>query len=95
MIPSVADRERVTRILQESFIAGRLTRGELEQRVEQVITSRDFRELLALMSDLPAHSPLDRLPAHRITPRPPARYWRVRRWLARAVGQSGHGNAVG
>jgi hypothetical protein len=33
--------------------------------------ARDFKELLALTADLPA-GPFDRLPAHRMAPRPPA-----------------------
>ena len=81
MMPSVADHDRVIKILKESLIAGRLTRDEFEQRVEQAAAARDFRELLALMADLPAHSPFDRLPAHRITPCPPVRGWRSWRWL--------------
>jgi hypothetical protein len=72
MLASVADRDRAVRILQASFVAGRLALDEFEQRVGLAIVSRDFRELLALTADLPA-GPFDRLPAHRVTPRPPAR----------------------
>jgi len=83
MTPSVADRDRVITNLQEALIAGRLTRDELEQRVERAAAASDFRELLALMADLPVRSPFDRLPAHRITPRPPVRRWRSWHWLGR------------
>jgi uncharacterized protein DUF1707 len=83
MLASVADRERAIRILQASFVEGRLALDEFEQRVGLAIVSRDFRELLALTADLPA-GPLDRLPAHRVTPRPPAR-GQSRGWLARLV----------
>ena len=81
MLASVADRDRTIRILQASFIAGRLTMDEFEQRVELAIVSRDFRELLALTRDLPCGL-YDRLPAHRVTPRPPARR-RPRWWFTR------------
>jgi Domain of unknown function (DUF1707) len=70
MLASVADRDRAIRILQASFVEGRLAMDEFEQRVGLAIVARDFRELLALTADLPA-GPFDRLPAHRVTPRPP------------------------
>ena len=85
MMPSAADRDRAVTNLQESFIEGRLTGDEFKQRVGQAIASRDFRELLALTADLPVRGPLDRLPAHRTVPRPPARGNRPRRWLARVL----------
>ena len=69
MLASVADRDRAVRILQASFVEGRLALDEFEQRVGQAIASRDFRELLALTADLPCR-PLGRLPAHPVTPRP-------------------------
>jgi hypothetical protein len=81
MLASVADRDRAIRVLQASFVEGRLAMEEFEQRVGLAIVSRDFRELLALTADLPA-GPFGRLPAHRVTPRPPAgRQWRG--WFAR------------
>ena len=86
MLASVADRDRAIRILQESFAEGRLAMDEFDQRVGLAIVSRDFRELLALTADLPA-GPFDRLPAHRITPRPSAgrqsRAWFA--WRARGT----------
>ena len=81
MLTSVADRDRAIRILQASFVEGRLAKDEFEQRVGLAIVSRDFRELLALTADLPT-GPFDRLPAHRVTPRPPAR-GQSRGWFAR------------
>jgi hypothetical protein len=80
MLASVADRDRAIRILQASYVEGRLAIDEFEQRVGLAMVARDFRELLALYADLPA-GPFDRLPAHRVTPRPPAR-WQLRGWLA-------------
>ncbi len=81
MLASVADRDRAIRILQASFVEGRLVMDEFEQRVGLAIGSRDFRELLALTADLPA-GPFDRLPAHRVTPRPSARR-QSRGWFTR------------
>jgi len=81
MLASVADRDRAIRILQASFVEGRLALDEFEQRVELAIASRDFRELLALTVDLPCGL-FDRLSAHRITPRPSAGR-QSRGWLAR------------
>jgi hypothetical protein len=43
---SVADQDRIVRILQESFIEGRLGVDEFKQRVGQAIAARDFRELI-------------------------------------------------
>jgi hypothetical protein len=70
MAASVADEDRIIRILQESFIEGRLTVSEFKQRVGQAMVSRDFRDLVALIADLPVRGPFDRLPWHRATPRP-------------------------
>ncbi|HTU77025.1 MAG TPA: DUF1707 domain-containing protein [Trebonia sp.] len=85
MVPSVADRERVTVILRESFIAGRLTGDELAERTEAASVAGDFRDLIALLADLPVRGPFDRLPAHRVTPRPPVHGWRSWQWLARVL----------
>jgi hypothetical protein len=81
MLASVADRDRAVRILQAALVEGRLTMDEFKERVGQAVVSRDFRELLALTADLPA-GPFDRLPAHRVTPRPPASR-QSRGWIAR------------
>ena len=77
-----ADRERTVRILKDSFIEGRLTLAEFEQRVERAFISLDFRELLALYDDLPAGL-YDRLPMHPIDPRPRGGKRRSRSWLMR------------
>jgi hypothetical protein len=63
MLTSVADRDRAIRILQASFVEGRLAMDEFGQRVGLAIVSRDFRALLALTADLPT-GPFGRLPAH-------------------------------
>jgi DUF1707 SHOCT-like domain len=54
MLASAADRDRMVRVLQESFVEGRLDKDEFEQRVAQAMLSRDFRELLVLIADLPS-----------------------------------------
>lgn len=69
MLASPADRDRAISVIQDSFVEGRLTKEELDDRVGQAITSRDFKELLTLIIDLPVGS-YGRLPAHRVTPRP-------------------------
>jgi len=84
MLASVADRDRTVRILQASFVEGRLDVAEFEHRLGQAIVSHDFRELLALTADLPA-GPFGRLPAHRVTPRAPAGKQSWLRRLAREL----------
>ncbi len=86
MLTSVADRDRTIRILQASFVEGRLAMHEFDRRVGLALGSRDFRELLALTADLPTR-PFDRLPAHRVTPRPSARR-QPRGWFTRLAGSA-------
>lgn len=68
MLASPADRDRAITVLQDSFVEGRLTKEEFDDRVGQAIMSRDFEQLLTLTTDLPV-GPFGRLPAHRVTPR--------------------------
>ena len=70
MLASTADRDRAIGVLKSSFLEGRLTKDELEQRVGEVLTARLFPEVMALTSDLPV-GPFGRLPAHPATPAPP------------------------
>lgn len=67
MLASRADRERSVTVVKASFVEGRLTKEELDQRVGQVLVSRYFEELMALTADLPV-GPHGRLPAHPVTP---------------------------
>ena len=67
MLASAADRDRSVKVVKASFVEGRLTKEELDQRVGQVLVSRYFEELMALTADLPA-GPHGRLPAHPVTP---------------------------
>lgn len=67
MLASTADRDRSVRVVKESFVEGRLTAEELDQRLGKVLVSRYFEELMALTADLPV-GPFGRLPAHQVTP---------------------------
>ncbi len=67
MRASVTEHERSLEVLKASFAAGRLTKEELDLRVEQVLRARYFGELMALTADLPV-GPFGRLPAHPPTP---------------------------
>jgi hypothetical protein len=67
MLASTADRDRAIGVLKASFVEGRLTKDELERRVGQVLTSRLFPEVMALIYDLPV-GPFGRMPAHPVTP---------------------------
>ena len=50
---SRADREHVIGVLQVAFVQGRLTQGELEDRVGRTLMSRTYLELSAVTADLP------------------------------------------
>jgi uncharacterized protein DUF1707 len=64
---SHADREHVVGMLKAAFVQGRLTKGELDDRVGQTLASRTYGELAALTADLPprliAAPPAQRRPA--------------------------------
>lgn len=64
---SHADREHVIDVLKAAFVAGRLTKDELEARVGHTLAARTFADLAALTADVPAGLPAGR------PPRPPAR----------------------
>jgi hypothetical protein len=64
MRASSADRDRAIAVLKASFVEGRLTKVEFDQRVAQVLVSPTFARLMALTADLPV-GPFGRLPAHR------------------------------
>ena len=67
MLASTADRDRSVKVVKQSFVEGRLTAEELDQRLGKVLVSRYFEELMALTADLPV-GPFGRLPAHPVTP---------------------------
>jgi len=70
MRASTADLERSIAVLKTSFVEGRLTKHELDLRVEQALVSGFFAELMALTADLPVRT-FGRLPAHPATPASP------------------------
>jgi DUF1707 SHOCT-like domain len=51
---SHADREQVINVLKAAFVQGRLTKDELNGRVDQAFASRTYAELAAATVDLPA-----------------------------------------
>ena len=59
---SRADREHVIGVLQVAFVQGRLTQGELEDRVGRTLMSRTYLELSAVTADLPPLLVGSRLP---------------------------------
>jgi DUF1707 SHOCT-like domain len=71
MRASWADRERTIRVLQKSFVEGRLTRDELDERLGQALVSRAFHELMAVVADLPV-GPHGRPPTPPFPKRQPA-----------------------
>jgi hypothetical protein len=59
---SHADREQAVDVLKAAFVQGRLTKGEFDLRVGQVLASRTHADLDALTADIPdgvtsAHPP--------------------------------------
>ena len=72
---SHADREQVIDVLKAAFVAGRLTKDELDARIGQVLVSRTYADLAALTADIPAVEPLP----PRQTPR---ETWHTVGWVA-------------
>ena len=54
---SDADRDRVTARLRDHFAEGRLTHGELDERVSAALNARTFGDLRRVMTDLPGSVP--------------------------------------
>ena len=50
---SHADREQVIGTLKAAFVQGRLTRDDLDERVDQVYASRTYAELAEVTADIP------------------------------------------
>jgi hypothetical protein len=73
---SDADRDRLTAQLRDHFAAGRITRGELEERLSAALNAKTFGDLRQIMTDLPGP-----VPAPPVTvPSPRATHaWAVRR----------------
>jgi Domain of unknown function (DUF1707) len=54
---SDADRDRVTGQLRDHFAAGRITPGELDERLSAALTAKTFGDLRRIMADLPGPVP--------------------------------------
>lgn len=75
---SDADRDRVTAQLRDHFAAGRITPGELDERLSAALNAKTFGDLRSIMADLPGPAPVP----FRAAQRPPlqaAPAWAVRR----------------
>ena len=77
---SDADRDRVTAQLRDHFAAGRITPGELDERLSAALNATTFGDLRPIMADLPgpvpappgaAPPPLRAAPAWAVRRRPP------------------------
>jgi len=77
---SDADRDRVTAQLRDHFAAGRITPGELDERLSAALNAKTFGDLRRIMADLPgpvpalrggAPPPLRATPAWAARRRPP------------------------
>ena len=54
---SDADRDRVTVQLRDHFAAGRITSGELDERLLAALNAKTFGDLRRIMADLPGPVP--------------------------------------
>jgi hypothetical protein len=54
---SDADRDRVTAQLRDHFAAGRITPGELDERLSAALNAKTFGNLRRIMADLPGPVP--------------------------------------
>ena len=77
---SDADRDRVIAQLRDHFAAGRITPGELDERLSAALNAKTFGDLRPIMADLPgpvpaplgvAPRPLRATPALAVRRRPP------------------------
>jgi hypothetical protein len=77
---SDADRDRVTAQLRDHFAAGRITPGELDERLSAALNAKTFGDLRRIVADLPgpvpallgtAPPPLRATPAWAVRRRPP------------------------
>jgi hypothetical protein len=68
---SDADRDRVSDQLRDHFAAGRITSGELDERLSAALNAKTFGDLRRIMADLPGPVPAlstAAAPALRATP---------------------------
>ncbi|HEV2452140.1 MAG TPA: DUF1707 and DUF4190 domain-containing protein [Streptosporangiaceae bacterium] len=57
MRASDADREQIADALKGAYVEGRLTKDELDTRLDQTYSARTYADLGALTADLPATRP--------------------------------------
>ena len=76
---SDTDRDRVTARLRDHFAEGRLTPGELDERISAALSARTFGDLRRVMADLPGLIPVRTAEAQRAQ-------WAGPPWLARRPG---------
>jgi len=62
MLASTADLDRSIEVLKASFVEGRLTKQEFDERVGQAFAARFFGEFMVITADLPAHAGTPPLP---------------------------------
>jgi DUF1707 SHOCT-like domain len=74
---SDADRDRVTAQLRDHFAAGRITPGELDERLSAALNAKTFADLRRIMADLPG--PVPALPRAAPPPLRATPAWAVRR----------------
>jgi len=74
---SDADRDRVTAQLRDHFAAGRITPGELDERLSAALNAKTFGDLRRIMADLPGPVPAPLGAAPPLLRATPA--WAVRR----------------
>ena len=79
---SDADRDNVAARLRDHFAAGRLTTGEMEERISAALSAKTAGDLRRLMTDLPEPAPLAQRPQAQ---RPQAQWprWDGSAWPAR------------
>jgi hypothetical protein len=80
-----ADRERAATRLREALEEGRLTLGELDERLRDVYAAKTFGDLDRVLADLPTPAPADRSEVVPATPVLPSRHEanpRLPTWLS-------------
>ena len=98
-LDSRADRDEAIDVLKAAFVQGRLTKDELDLRVGQVLASRTYADLAALIADVPSQVTSaelsDETPVSlagcsasrrrpALAPSAPARAWLPPRWCWRS-----------
>jgi hypothetical protein len=69
-----ADRERAATRLREALEEGRLTLGELDERLKEVYAARTFGDLDRVLADLPTPASAERSEVVPAAPVPPSRH---------------------